>query len=92
MEVGAVANLLPDLIEVLKVALAYIFSIHRNQYDSLRLLLEKVEDNSIVALPSVLRIEQSDLLLLYQGNQMLIFSMFWTGKPENEMIKSMIKM
>ena len=42
MEVGAVANLLPDLIEVLKVALAYIFSIHRNQDDSLRLLLETV--------------------------------------------------
>ena len=42
MEVGAVANFLPDHIEVLKVALAYIFSIHRNQDDSLRLLLETV--------------------------------------------------
>ena len=36
------ANLLPDRIEVLKVALAYIFSINRNQDDSLRLLHEKV--------------------------------------------------
>ena len=41
-KVGAVANPLPDRIEVSKVALAYIFSIHRNQDDSLRLLLGAV--------------------------------------------------